>query len=119
MKSFREYLNEKKFNDGGNEYESDGMVLFNTIKKNLAEAEKIYKLTEKSPSDVLKEYNDYFKKFEPINAKLLGVRMQIEDGFNNANIRFLIEFESSEGIYKGKMQKEEVFYNLTKKKFQY
>ena len=57
----------------------------------MAEAEKIYKLAEKSPSDVLKEYNDYFKKFEPINVKLLGVRMQ----------------------------KEEVFYNLTKKKFQY
>ena len=55
----------------------------------MAEAEKIYKLAEKSPSDVLKEYNDYFKKFEPINVKLLGVRMQ----------------------------KEEVFYNLTKKYF--
>ena len=54
----------------------------------MAEAEKIYKLAEKSPSDVLKQYSDYFKKFEPINAKLLGVRVQIEDGFNNANIRF-------------------------------
>ena len=85
----------------------------------MAEAEKIYKLAEKSPSDVLKQYSDYFKKFEPINAKLLGVRIQVEDDFNDANIRFLIEFESSDEKYKGKILKEELFYNLTKKKFRY
>jgi len=120
MKSFREYLNEsrldeKEFNYGGNKYESDGVILFKTIKDNLAEAEKIYKWTEKSPLSALKEYKNYYKTFEPKNAKLLGIRLQLEDGFNNANIRFLIEFESSEG----KIQTEEVFYNLSKKKFIY
>lgn len=118
-RSVESNINESKFNDGGNEYESDGSVLFNTVKKNLAEAEKIYKVVEKDPVYALREYNNYFKKFEPENAKLLGVRLQIEDGFNNANIRFLIEFEITDERYKGKLQKEEVFYNLTKKKFQY
>jgi hypothetical protein len=124
MKSFREYLNEsrlgeKKFDDGGIQYESDGAVLFNTIKKNLAEAEKIYKWTENSPLSALKEHKAYYKKFEPKNAKLLGIRLQLEDGFNNANIIFLIEFESSEEKYKGKIQSEEVIYSLSKKKFGY
>lgn len=114
---FREWLNEKEFNYGGNKFESDSTILFNKIKKNLAEAEKIHKIVEKDPAYALKEYSDYFEKFEPKNTKVLGIRLQLEDGFNDANIRFLIEFESSEERHKGKIQTEEVVYNISKKKF--
>lgn len=114
---FREWLNEKEFNYGGNKFESDSTVLFNTIKKNLEIADKINKVVENDPVYALKEYSDYFKKFEPKYVKLLGIRLQLEDGFNDANIRFLIEFESPEERHKGEIQKEEVVYNISKKKF--
>ena len=106
-------LEEAKNKYLGDEFESDATVLFNEYKNKLDTAEKIFKQLSKNLEKELSEINSYFVKFPPKSVKLLGAKLDLHSGFIDANIDFLIEFESQEG----KISKDKIRYSLDKKKF--
>ena len=125
MKTFREYLAEAKIekdvriNEGeirhlGNSFESEPKLLFTELKEKLNIAEKVYKDIIKNPENALGESMSFFKKFPPKSVKVKGINLDLNSGFIDAHIDFLLEIEKSD---KPEIITEKIRYSIDKKKF--